>query len=125
MPRINFFQIVRLHVFHQQVKQPRNFAVLHIPDYPVVSVDFFQNFAPAQKTASRQQIKSQPFVQAAQRVGLPVPIRRQPNIRHSPAVEQLLEVETSKRSRRGRGLGARFVHCANHQFYLSRAPAAR
>jgi hypothetical protein len=83
--------------------------VLDVADYSGMIVDYREDLCAAIESPPRCEIEAQLIVQPPQCVGLVVRVRCQPNVRHPTAVNQLLQIKTSKRP--GRRHLARTVTC--------------
>jgi hypothetical protein len=99
--------------------------MFHIANDALVVLDFFQHFASTQEALLGRRVVAQMFVQPAQRVSLALGVGGDPDVRHAPAVDQLLQNKVPEPSGLGRVCGARFPEQAKHADYLSRNSRTR
>ena len=112
--RVKLLEVRGLDVIHQQVELSLDLAVLDVADDAVVVADLGEDFGPAHKAPPGQQVEAEPFVHAAQGVGLLPLVGGQPDVGHAAAVEEFLQIESAKRPRRGCLVGARLLRSAKH-----------
>ena len=115
-PAKEFFEVGTLHVFHQAIERAIDFAVLVVVDDVFVVVNLGEDLAAPQEAALRQEIKAQAGVKFSERVRFALLIGGHPDVRHSTAVDQLLQIKAAKRARFGRCSDTLRAVCLEYHF---------
>ncbi len=87
---VEFLEVLPVHIFHQQIGRPVNFAVLMVIDHERVMMNARQDLAAVAKPPPGGKIRAQPVMQQPERVEAARLIRRQPDIRHATTSNSIL-----------------------------------
>src|SRR5262249_51453781 len=99
--------------------QAADLAMFHVTDNARMFVNAGQQLGSTHESAARQEVETQSLMKPAQSEGFAIGIGRQPDIGHSSAVNEFLQIKAAKRTPSRRGIGG-LIRCVQHRIYVAR-----